>query len=105
MATVVDKLLEIDRRARQTIDEAQQYYDNTLKETERDCEALREEYHHKVEAHLEQVRQIEESAARERTLAIRERFNLIEAELSSAWEENHTVWEQELYERCVGGED
>jgi hypothetical protein len=100
--TVVNKLLDVDRQARQMLDDAKQYYENTIEEISRGKEDIRQSYADRAAGHVAGVRQsetvsVEETVekihndAAEKTRILNETFNL-----------HHQEWEDELFRRCTG---
>jgi flagellar motility protein MotE (MotC chaperone) len=100
--TVVDQLLEIDRKARQSIDEAQHYYENTMKEIEVERRRIAGDYMQSFEGHIAKVRQTEDAAQAEEIAGIQERFSVLERQLDDAYEQSHGTWEGEIFRRITG---
>lgn len=101
MNTVVGKLLDVDRRARQLLDDAKQYYEKTIEELDREKEAIREKYAEKAAAHIADVRHAETAAVEEAVAKITADSAEKTRRLNETFEKNHAAWENELFERCV----
>jgi Na+-transporting NADH:ubiquinone oxidoreductase subunit NqrC len=98
---VVNRLIDADRQARSTLDDANQYYAETLLEIEAEKKRLTESYSAKLEARLKDISGHEYTAIQEALIADRDRAAVIAGEIDKAYESNHSRWEDELFARCV----
>ncbi|GHU79727.1 hypothetical protein FACS1894191_3190 [Clostridia bacterium] len=101
MNTVVNKLLEIDRQARQTLDDARQYYEKTLEETGRERERLLGKYAARAENHLADVTASETAIVEDAVARISAGRDGKISAVETNYLQNHTRWEQEIFDRCV----
>lgn len=101
MNTVVGKLLDTDRQARQLLDDARQYYEKTIEEIGKEKEHLLQKYTEKAEKHLEDVRRDEASAADEAITAIKSDSGEKNRVMEEIFQKNHGAWENEIFARCV----
>jgi rRNA-processing protein FCF1 len=102
--TVVDQLLEIDRKARQSIDEAQQYYENTMQEIETERQDIAQRYTQRADEHIKQVSGIEEQARADACAELQASLHTLERALDDAFATNHEQWEDEMFRRIIGKE-
>jgi F0F1-type ATP synthase membrane subunit b/b' len=102
--TVVDQLLEIDRKARQAIDEAQQYYDNTMKEIEAEKKRIVEKHIRHAEERIAGVRKIEEQALAEKRAELAAECGVLERKLDAAFEAEHEGYVNAMFRRILAGE-
>lgn len=105
METVVDKLLEVDRKARRMIDDAQQYYEGTLKEIEVEKKRILQSYTDRAKAHLDDVKANEEAAKAEQLAEIQNQFGALSQKLTDRYNDKHEWWEDELVKRVLAGAD
>lgn len=102
MNTAVSKLLDVDKKARQQLDDAQQYYDRTMQEIQQEKQAMEQLYKSKGQEHIHALRdQLDEEVAqligqteqvkREKTAA-----------LQAQYDQHHTAWENHLYHAVIG---
>lgn len=101
MDTVVNKLLDMDKQARQILDEAKQYYDRTIEEIENEKQAITKLYNDKAHAHIEAVRTAETADAEDSIATIRARTTILCQGLDQIWNDHHEQWENELFARCT----
>lgn len=99
--TTVNKLLDVDREARQMLDEAQQYYDRTLREIETEKEAMRADFTRKARQHLEELETAQAQELEETAGAVRSRAAGLRAAMEARYEQNHAQWEEELYRKTI----
>ncbi|MDR2931492.1 MAG: hypothetical protein LBV27_00115 [Oscillospiraceae bacterium] len=101
MNTVVSRLLDVDRQARQILDEAKQYYERTHEEISRERERIREQYTERAEMHIADVRGSETAAVDDAvTKANQESAEKIKR-MEDIYDSEHEKWEQYLFEQCV----
>ncbi|MDL2233352.1 hypothetical protein LJC63_07205 [Ruminococcaceae bacterium OttesenSCG-928-L11] len=101
MNTVVNKLLDVDRRARQLLDDAKQYYDKTIEELDKEKEQIREKYAEKAAQHVADVRQTESAHVEDSVNRLGADTAEKISRLEQVYEESHQKWEDELFRRCV----
>ncbi|MFV0401144.1 MAG: hypothetical protein ACK5LX_11075 [Oscillospiraceae bacterium] len=101
MESVVGKLLDIDQRAYQLLDEAKQYHEKTIREIAEEKAALEARYQEHADSHLENVRHTEELAAAEQAGEIDRRYDALAKELEAAYDSGHEAWEDELFKRIT----
>lgn len=102
MDTVVNKLLDVDREARQMLDEAKQYAERTAKEVEEEKAKIRAEYTEKADRHVrdleaEQAGEVEEVQQQEE-----ERMERLLAAMETHYRENRASWVEALCRQCQG---
>lgn len=102
MKSAVNQLLDVDKEARQMLEEAQQYYDRTLLEIQEEKKLLLETYTKKSQDHVnnleEQLRQDIEGVVQ----TVEERTKTLLTAMESRFEEHRDAWEEELFRRVVG---
>ncbi|MCL2035584.1 MAG: hypothetical protein FWG94_12775 [Oscillospiraceae bacterium] len=101
MNTVVNKLLDVDRDARRIVDEAQQYYDNTMEEIETEKKKMLAVFKDREKRRVEELERLEDEKVLKDTGKIKQRYAALTEELLRAFEDSHAKWEYELYEKCI----
>lgn len=101
MNTVVNKLLDVDKQARQILDEAQQYYDRTISDIETEKQKITAEYENKAKSHYDEIGETEGDNIEDATKEIEEKYARLTKEMDETFESGHTRWEDELYNRCI----
>jgi len=99
---IVDKLLDVDKEARQTIDGAQQYYDKTLEDIQADKQRVRRQYYDKAKGHIDQLKIANDAQAEEEIAVIEARYKALGNALEEACRHSGEQWRQELFARCTG---
>lgn len=102
MNTNVNRLLELDRAARQMLDEAQQYYDRTLYETEEEKKKMLADYSERGKLHIEALKNELDDEVSETLQQVRSRTAAIDDEMKKAYEINEHQWVSEIVSRCLG---
>lgn len=105
MNTVVNQLLDVDKQARQILDEAQQYYDRTLADIETEKQRITAKYENKAKAHCEQAEAAEQGAIADSAKETAETYARLTAELDERFANTHVNLENELFARCIGDLD
>lgn len=100
--TIVDKLLDVDREAREILDAAQQYYDKMVEEIDTGKQKILKQYQDKANRHISDVRMVKRAEADEVIQEIRSNYDEIAEALETQYRQNRAQWEQELFARCIG---
>lgn len=100
--TIVNKLLDVDKEARLILDEAQQYYDKTIEEIDKEKQAMQVAYIAKGDAHIEQLRSAEQQNTEDSIAGIQKKYAVLTQQIEDSYNQNHLSWETALFEKCVG---
>lgn len=100
MDTMVNRLLDVDRQAKQILEEARQYHDKTLEELEQEKKRILGEYTEKANRHIEDARASDNTDADDAVGAIRQRYAALTEKLEALYAAEHAGWEYELLRRC-----
>ena len=102
MDATLNKLIELDKKARAMVTEAQQYNSDVMNRLGADIEALKQKYTEEAERRLSIIHQNEEEAEHSADTDLEKRY----AELTRMLEENfaqrHDELCSQLFERCTG---
>ena len=98
---VLERLVELDRKACAMVEDAQEGLEDTLANTERDMERFREEYTQKAVQRIGVVRDEEGRASQAELMDIAQRYHSLMEGLEKTYQERHTQWEDEIFQRCV----
>jgi hypothetical protein len=99
--TVVNKLLDVDRQARQRLDDAKLYYEKTIEEIGRGKEEIRQSYADRAATHVAAVRQSETTNVEETVAKIQRDVAEKTRILGETFDLHHLEWEEELFRRCI----
>ena len=102
MNTEVNKLLDVDKDARRIVDEAQQYYDNTMEEIEAEKKKMLADFVEQEKRRVEELKRFEDAKVLSDTGKIKQQYAALTEELIKSFEESHAKWEDELFKKCVG---
>lgn len=98
----VNKLLDVDRQARQMLDEAQQYYERTLYEIQQEKQEMMESYSRRGKQHLETLTAELADEVDEVVQTVRARTAGLLADMQAHYDQHHEQWETTLAEKCMG---
>ena len=101
MNNVVNKLLDMDKKARQTLDEARQYYEKTIEEITLERARLLEDYSARAKAHIDDVANMEAAAIADAAAAVNSAKSEKIQFIQDRYNQNHSAWEEEIFGRCV----
>lgn len=101
MRNMINQLLEVDHKARALIDEAEQYYEQTIAETERQKIKMSQTFRSNADMHLISLRESESIRIQEETTEIRRVYESLENVMENQYNTLHTQWEEEIFNRCV----
>lgn len=101
MNTAVGKLLEVDRQARQILDEAKAYYEKTAEEIDRERERIRTQYTRRAETHIAELRVSEALAVDEAISKMDAEKAGIIAHMEEIYESSRREWEDAMFKACV----
>lgn len=99
---ILERLMELDKRAEALVEEARGELDETVSHIEGDTERFRRESVEKVEERIKAVREEEEKASKAELEKVAGRYRELAGELEKTYEERHKEWGEELFRRCVG---
>ncbi len=99
--SILERLVELDRKACAMVEEAQEALEDTLANTERDMERFREEYTKKAVQRIGVVRDEEGKASQAELEDITRRYHSLMEGLEQTYQERHTQWEEEIFQRCI----
>ena len=100
-SSMLDRLVELDRKACAMVEDAQETLEDTLANTERDVERFREEYTQKAIQRIGVVRDEEGKASQAELDDIARRYHSLMEGLEKTYQDHHTQWEDEIFQRCV----
>lgn len=98
---ILARLVELDRKACTMVDDAQEELDDTLSNTERDMERFRQTYTEKAVQRIGVVRDQEGKASQAELESIFQRYQSLMEGLEKTYQERHTQWEEEIFQRCI----
>lgn len=99
--SILERLVELDRKACAMVDDAQEALDDTLSNTERDMERFRQSYTEKAMQRIGVVRDEEGRASQAELENISRRYNSLMEGLEKTYQERHAQWEEEIFRRCI----
>lgn len=99
--SILERLVELDRKACAMVEEAQEALEDTLANTERDMERFREEYTKKAVQRIGVVRDGEGKASQAELEDITRRYHSLMEGLEQTYQERHAQWEEEIFQRCI----
>lgn len=99
--SVLERLVELDRKACAMVEDAQEALEDTLANTDRDMERFREEYTQKAVHRIGVVRDEEGKASQAELEDIARRYQSLMEGLERTYQERHAQWEEEIFQRCV----
>lgn len=101
MNNVVDKLLDVDKEARKTLDEAQEYYDTTICETKAELEKLRQDYDQRLQHYIQETQDAFQADAEKRISEITEKKLLLIETMNREYEAHQQQWQDTILQRCI----
>lgn len=99
--SILERLVELDRRACAMVEAAQETLEDTLANTDRDMERFREEYTEKAVQRIGVVRDEEGKASQAELEDIARRYQSLMEGLERTYQERHAQWEEEIFRRCI----
>ena len=99
--SILERLVDLDRKACALVDDAQETLDDTLANSERDVERFREAYTEKAIRRIGIVRDEEGKASQSELESISQRYHALMEGLESTYREHHAQWEEDIFQRCI----
>lgn len=103
MDVILENLMEVDRRARAIVEEGEEYLETTIANMERDVAEYKESYAQRARHRVGVVRDQEDEASRQAAEDITNRYHQLMEHLEKTHRENHTGWEDEIFQKCIEG--
>ena len=104
MDSIIDELLSVDVRAQKIVDEAQDYYNKAIENIEKNKKQMLDNYNAKAQKHMQNVVETEELIFESKKTEIVKNAEETSKKMNAVFNEKRQIWENELFERCVGGE-
>ena len=98
---ILERLVDLDRKACAMVDDAQEQLDDTLSNMERDVARFREEYAQRATRRIGIIRDEEGRASEEALENISRRYQSLMDGLEESYRANHEKWEEEIFQRCI----
>ena len=102
MENVINKILQIDKEACQRVEQAKQEKIQILSEAKIEETRIKEEHIKRADDRIDKVDEHEKSLADEKITKIEAEKQQKLAALQTLYDQNHTIWEQDIYRRIVG---
>ena len=102
MDSEVTRLLDADKRARDILDDAREYYSRTLQDIEAEKKKLARTYERRMEQRLSEIDSSERTAVHAAAADAKKKYARLTQEMDSAYEQNHIRWEDTLFKSCAG---
>ena len=103
MDNVVNEILEIDRKAREKIEEAYKQKDCILLETGEEEQKIKDEYIRRADNRVCKVEMYEMENANKKIEVIQQKKEATIAALKEQYEVNHSKWENDIFNNIIGG--
>lgn len=102
MDNAIGELIEMDKKARAMVDEANDYLSNTLNNMDRDVAEFRAGYKEKAMKRIGVIREQEGKLSEEALRDMAGRYDALMQNLEKSYENNHKQWEDELFYKVLG---
>ena len=102
MNNILEQLVEADKRACELVDNAEEELELTVANIDREIEQFKKSYAERAEQRIGIVRDTESKASQAAAGDISNRYESLMQNLETVYTDKHTLWEDELFQRCVG---
>jgi hemerythrin-like domain-containing protein len=101
MDAEVTRLLDADKKAREILEDAREYYARTLQDIEAEKKKLARTYERRMEQRLSEIGSSERTAVHAAAAEAKKRYERLAEEMDLAFEGKRRSWEDALYAGCV----
>ena len=101
MKEIIKKLIEMDKKAVQSVQEAEEKKAQMLADIDQDKENVYDDYHQLAEKRISQMKDQSQEESDLQVEALEKRFAAAEQQLERIYREKKDSWIQQLYERCL----
>jgi vacuolar-type H+-ATPase subunit H len=102
MDNIVSHILEIDRRAKEKLEAAQDKKAEILKEAQLEEDKIRGEVLNRADARLDEVEKFEKVSADEKIAQIEAETSSQKKRLDAIFEEKHSLWAEQIFSQILG---
>lgn len=102
MNNILEDLKQVDRNACELVDNAEEELELTVANIDREIEDFKKAYSERAKQRIGIVRDAESKASEAAAGDISSRYESLMQNLETVYDEKHTLWEDELFERCIG---
>lgn len=103
MQDIIQKIIEIDKRAQKMTAEAQAARTEAEKTVHQDTNKLRDEYLARARRRIEKTRATEETFEQQSLKEIEEKHAATADSLRAMYEKNRAQWVEQLFQKVIGG--
>lgn len=101
MTEIIKRIIEIDKKAVQSVQEAEEKKAQMLADIDRDKETIYEDYHQRAERRISKMKEQSQEESGQQVENLEKRFAAAEKQLEQIYQEKKDTWVQQLYERCL----
>lgn len=102
MTNVINQILEIDKQAKELLEQANQQCHTIKAKANEESELIQCNYMNRVSHRVEIIEQTEQKLADEKMASIEVKRQSVFQALDMAYTRDHEKWEQEIYARVLG---
>lgn len=99
---VVKKMLELEKRAKDIVSEAEERKKHIDEEVENEIIAMRGSYAERADNRVDKVMRFEEEMAEKKLAELRQSTDATMAKIKKTYDNNREKWICELYEKVIG---
>ena len=102
MNHILEDLVKVDQEAQAMVEEAEEYLESTMANMDRTVQEYQQSYAQRAQHRIGIIRDEEGKASQQATEDIAKRYDQLMENLEKTYQERHTQWEDELFQKCIG---
>ena len=102
MNHILEDLVKVDQEAQAMVEEAEEYLESTMANMDRMVQEYQQSYAQRAQHRIGIIRDEEGKASQQATADIAKRYDQLMENLEKTYQERHTQWEDELFQKCIG---
>jgi hemerythrin-like domain-containing protein len=105
MDAEVTRLLDTDKKAREIMEDAREYYARTLQDIETEKKRLARTYERRMEQRLSEIDNSERTAVHAAAADAKKKYARLTEEMELVFEQNRQAWEDALFTGCTAARE
>ncbi len=98
----INRLIELDKNARNMVEEADRYLNSTMNNLAKDIGELKDNYAQRARNRIQKVQEQEQAFSAKTTAEMKERYGRMEQQLEQYYQSHREELIQQIFDRCIG---
>ncbi len=98
----INKLIELDKKARNVVEESDRYFNSTMNNLAKDIGDLQDSYAQRARNRIQKVREQEQALSAKTLEELTQRYGQMAQKLEQHYQDHQEELIQQIFDRCIG---